>query len=169
MPLPAPSDNELALLAVRVGAALLERQWKVATAESCTGGYVAKLLTDVPGSSQWFECGYVTYSNASKQHSLGVTAGTLQEFGAVSDRTVVEMAAGALENAGAHRSVAISGVAGPDGGTPAHPVGDVWFARAQRRAGGGADVVTLHRRFPGGRDDVRRQASAFALELLIED
>ena len=165
----APSDNELALLAVRVGASLLERQWKVATAESCTGGYVSKLLTDVPGSSGWFDCGYVTYSNESKQRMLGVAEETLLQFGAVSDRTVVEMAVGALEASAVQRSVAISGVAGPDGGTPKHPVGDVWFARAQRRAGGAVDALTLHRRFAGDRDEVRRQAAAFALELLIED
>jgi nicotinamide-nucleotide amidase len=165
----APTDTELALLSVRVGAALLERRIKVAMAESCTGGYVAKLLTDVPGSSAWFDCGFVTYSNSSKQHVLGVAAETLRQQGAVSERTVLEMALGALNASNADSAVAISGVAGPDGGTAAHPVGDVWFARARKRAGGAVDGAALHRRFPGSRDEVRRQAAAFALSLLLED
>jgi nicotinamide-nucleotide amidase len=165
----APTDTELALLSVRVGAALLERRLKVVTAESCTGGYVAKLLTDVPGSSGWFDCGFITYSNSSKQHVLGVAAETLRQQGAVSERTVLEMALGALTTSDGDIAVAISGVAGPDGGTAVHPVGDVWFARARKRAGGAVDGAALHRRFPGSRDEVRRHAAAFALALLLED
>jgi len=163
------SDNELALLAVRVGAALLERGLVAVTAESCTGGYVAKLLTDVPGSSGWFDSGLVTYSNGSKQRYLGVTAETLRESGAVSERTVQEMAQGALAVSGADLAVAVSGVAGPDGGNAEHPVGDVWFARARRRPGGAVELGSSHRRFQGGRDDIRRMSAAYALRLLLDD
>ncbi|HYP80751.1 MAG TPA: nicotinamide-nucleotide amidohydrolase family protein [Steroidobacteraceae bacterium] len=163
------SDNELALLAVRVGAALKERGLVAVTAESCTGGYVAKLLTDVPGSSGWFDSGLVTYSNTSKQRYLGVTAETLRLSGAVSERTVQEMAQGALAVSGADLAVAISGVAGPDGGTADHPVGDVWFARARRRPGGAVELGASHRRFQGSRDDIRRLSAAYALRLLLDD
>ena len=165
----APSDNELALLAVRVGASLLERNLVAVTAESCTGGYVAKLLTDIPGSSAWFSSGLVTYSNDSKQRYLGVTAETLRLSGAVSEPAVLEMAQGALAVSGVDYAVAISGVAGPDGGTPEHPVGDVWFARARRRAGGAVELGASHRRFPGSRDDIRRMSAAYALRLLLDD
>ncbi len=164
----APSDNELALLAVRAGAALLGQQFKVATAESCTGGLLAKLLTDIPGSSRWFDCGFVTYSNEAKQRELGVAAETLAVHGAVSEQTVVEMAVGALAASGVQVAVAISGVAGPDGGTVAHPVGDVWFGRALLRPDQSVGAVTVHRRFTGDRDAVRRQAAAYALEMLHE-
>jgi nicotinamide-nucleotide amidase len=163
-----PSDNELALLAVRAGAALLGQRLKVVTAESCTGGYVAKLLTDVPGSSRWFDRGFVTYSNESKQRDLGVAAETLALHGAVSEATVIEMAVGALAASGVQVAVAISGVAGPDGGTPTHPVGDVWFGKAVVRPDQTVGAVSVHRRFSGDRDAVRRQASAYALELLQE-
>jgi nicotinamide-nucleotide amidase len=164
----APSDNELAVLAVRVAAALLDRQLKVATAESCTGGYVAKLLTDVPGSSRWFESGFVTYSNASKQRQLGVSAASLEKHGAVSEQVVLEMAVGGLVASGARVALAISGVAGPDGGTDARPVGDVWFGRAVRQADDSVGAVAVHRRFPGGRDSVRRHSAAYAMVLLLE-
>jgi nicotinamide-nucleotide amidase len=138
-------------------------------AESCTGGYVAKLLTDVPGSSQWFDCGLVTYSNESKQRCLGVSIQTLLEHGAVSEPTVLEMATGALSVVGAQLAVAISGVAGPDGGTERHPVGDVWLALARRRAGGAIEVIAVHRHFSGQRDEIRRQAAAAAMMLLLEE
>jgi len=164
----APTDNELALLAVRVGAALLDRGCMVATAESCTGGFVAKLLTDVPGSSRWFDCGFVTYSNRAKQRELGVTAATLALHGAVSEQAVLEMAVGALAVSSTQVAVAISGVAGPDGGTAAHPVGDVWFGKAFLRPDGSMDALAIHRRFVGDRDAVRRHAAACALELLLE-
>jgi nicotinamide-nucleotide amidase len=163
-----PSDTELAVLAVRVATRLLDRQVKVAVAESCTGGYVAKLLTDVPGSSRWFECGFVTYSNESKQRQLGVSAGTLALQGAVSEQVVLEMAVGALAASQARLAVAISGVAGPDGGTDRHPVGDVWFGRTARLPDDSISAVAIHRRFPGDRDAVRRHSAAYALELLLE-
>jgi nicotinamide-nucleotide amidase len=163
-----PTDNDLALLAVRAGAVLLGKKQLAATAESCTGGYVAKLLTDVPGSSRWFEGGVVAYSNEQKQRHLGVSPTTLSQHGAVSEQVVIEMAVGALLTSNAGRAIAISGVAGPDGGTAMHPVGDVWFARAQRMENGAVGATTMHRRFSGDRDAVRRQAAAYALELLME-
>jgi nicotinamide-nucleotide amidase len=165
----APGDTELSLLAVRVGETLQRRYHKVVLAESCTGGYVAKLLTDVPGSSQWFDLGLVTYSNESKQRCLGVSMQTLLEHGAVSEATALEMALGALSLVGAHEAVAVTGIAGPDGGTERHPVGDVWFALARRRAGGAVEAVAVHRHFHGQRDEVRRQAAAAALMLLLEE
>lgn len=147
---------------------LLGRGAKVTVAESCTGGYLAKLLTDIPGSSRWFECGLVTYSNESKQRQLGVRAVTLERHGAVSEQTVLEMAVGALVAGASQFSVAISGVAGPDGGTDVHPVGDVWFGRAARLDDDSVAAAAVHRRFAGDRDAVRRHSVAYALELLLE-
>src|SRR5580700_10352372 len=131
-------DPELYELSERVGRKLRAAGQRLATAESCTGGWVAKALTDVPGSSQWFECGFVTYSNAAKMRDVGVLARTLADHGAVSEATVREMAAGALRVSGADIAVAISGIAGPDGGTVDKPVGTVWFGLATWR---GPDVV----------------------------
>jgi nicotinamide-nucleotide amidase len=156
-----PTDADLARLARHAGEQLRAAGRKVALAESCTGGWVAKALTDVAGSSQWFERGYVTYSNESKQHALGVRAATLAQHGAVSVPVVAEMAAGALAASGADVAVAISGVAGPDGGSAARPVGLVCFAVA--RAG---ETRTEERRFGGDREAVRRAAVAHALALI---
>src|SRR6185437_14069590 len=125
-----PEDHELFALSVRVGQKLLAAGRRLAAAESCTGGWVAKVCTDVAGSSQWFECGFVTYSNAAKVRDLGVSEKTLASHGAVSEATVREMAAGALRVAAVDVAVAISGIAGPDGGTSEKPVGTVWFAVA---------------------------------------
>jgi len=163
-----PTDTELALLATRAGQSLLGRGLTVATAESCTGGYVAKLITDIPGSSRWFTCGFVTYSNEAKQRQLGVAAGTLAEHGAVSEQTAVEMAVGALVVGEVQRAVSISGVAGPDGGTEAHPVGLVWFSRTQRLENGSVGALSMQRRFEGDRDAIRRRAAAYALALLMD-
>src|SRR6202163_1215478 len=135
------SDAALRTLAERAGAVLLERQRRVVVAESCTGGWVAKCLTDIPGSSQWFERGYVTYSNLAKEQSIGVAASVIETFGAVSRPTVEQMAAGALHDSGADLAVAITGIAGPDGGSPEKPVGLVWIALAQRTA---APVAEQH-------------------------
>ena len=149
-------------LAAVVGRGLLARHWRVATAESCTGGGVAAALTDIPGSSQWFERGYVTYSNLAKQQDLGVSTNTLEVHGAVSSAVVLEMAAGALRASGVDLALAVSGVAGPDGGTAAKPVGLVWFALAQREAPGRSEM----RHFPGDRAAVRLAAVHRALELI---
>jgi len=163
-----PSDIDLTLLAIRLGESLFARELSVATAESCTGGYLAKLITDVPGSSQWFKCGFIAYSNESKHRLLGVATNTLAEHGAVSEQTVIEMAVGALILGEAKRAVSVSGVAGPDGGTETHPVGLVWFSRAQRMENGSVGALAVQRRFDGDRDEVRRQAAAVALGLLLE-
>lgn len=139
---------------------------RLVTAESCTGGWLAKTITDTPGSSQWFECGYVTYSNAAKQRDLGVSEHTLATYGAVSAETAREMAAGALRRAEADVAIAITGIAGPDGGTPDKPVGTVWFAVAIPRSYGIVDVDARVQYFKGDRDTVRRESVRFALEWL---
>ena len=149
-------------LAEETGRALREARLRVATAESCTGGGVATALTDVPGSSNWFERGYVTYSNEAKVQDLGVDAQALARHGAVSAAVVEQMAAGALRASGADLALAVSGVAGPDGGTPDKPVGLVYFA-VQRR-GGPAEVS--QGLYPGDRAAVRGAAVNRALELI---
>lgn len=150
--------------ATRLGERLAARGWLLAVAESCTGGWIAKTLTDVPGASAWFDRGFVTYTNAAKQDMLGVQAGCLAEHGAVSEATVRQMAEGALARSGAQRSVAVSGIAGPGGGSADKPVGTVWLAWA------GADMPTRasRYRFDGDRDAVRRQAVAAALQGLLD-
>jgi len=157
-------SETLPAIVERLAALLIARGDMLATAESCTGGWVAKVCTDLAGSSAWFERGFVTYSNEAKQEMLGVAAGTLASFGAVSEQTVVEMAAGALAHSRARWALAISGVAGPGGGTPDKPVGCVWLAWA------GPDDWRLTRRcqFAGDRDAVRRQAVHTALQVLVE-
>lgn len=159
-------DHELFALSERVGQKLLAAGRRLATAESCTGGWVAKACTDVAGSSRWFECGFVTYSNAAKVRDLGVSERTLASHGAVSEATVREMAAGALRVSGADVAVAISGVAGPDGGTPDKPVGTVWFAVASGRGGEVVVTAELHL-FEGDREVVRRWSVERALHLVL--
>lgn len=160
------TDAELYELATRVGQKLRAAERRVATAESCSGGWVAKALTDVPGSSQWFECGYVTYSNAAKVRDLGVNAQTLERFGAVSEQTVREMAEGALRVSGANVALAVTGIAGPDGAVPGKPVGTVWFCAAAR-AGAAVDIIAEEQRFEGDRASVRGQAVCHALRLIL--
>ena len=156
------SDDSLAL-ARRLGRVLAKRRWTAATAESCTGGLIAGAITDVAGSSVWFDRGFVTYSNAAKNEMLGVRAETLKTHGAVSEATAQEMAAGALARSGADIAVAVTGIAGPAGGSPGKPVGRVCFAWACR--GRPVDARTLH--FAGDRAAVRAAAVAAALEGLI--
>lgn len=160
------SDEDLLRLSVRTGRHLLGAGAKLATAESCTAGWIAKMLTDVPGSSDWFECGWVCYSNEAKQRDLGVGAATLATQGAVSEPTVHEMAAGALERSGADVAVAVSGIAGPTGAVPGKPVGTVWFALAHRR-GRAVEVTARVKFFKGDRDAVRRKSVQFALQLVL--
>ena len=160
------SDPELFELATRVGQKLRAAERRIVTAESCTAGWIAKAVTDVPGSSQWFECGYVTYSDAAKQRDLGVSAHTLAEFGAVSEQTVREMAEGALRVSGADVAVSVSGIAGPDGGTPEKPVGTVWFCAAAHRAQA-IHVVAETELFAGDRASVRSSSVRYALELVL--
>jgi nicotinamide-nucleotide amidase len=165
LPRPPLTDADLARLAQRAGEQLRAAGRRVSLAESCTGGWVAKMLTDIPGCSQWFERGYVTYSNEAKQQVLGVQAATLEAFGAVSRETVREMAAGALAASSADMAVAISGIAGPDGGTTEKPVGLVWFGIAECRER--IEGREESHQFAGDRDMVRRAAVACALELMI--
>jgi nicotinamide-nucleotide amidase len=153
--------EDIAALARRTGEALLAADRRVATAESCTGGWIAKALTDVAGSSSWFGVGLVTYSNEAKRSLLGVRADTLQEQGAVSEETAREMAAGALAASGADIAVAVSGIAGPDGGTPDKPVGTVWFAWAVSGATPVTYAECVH--FEGDRETVRRRSVCHAL------
>jgi nicotinamide-nucleotide amidase len=143
---------------------LVRRGDRLATAESCSGGWVAKVCTDLAGSSAWFECGFVTYSNAAKQDLLGVTAATLASHGAVSGQTVLEMVAGVLANSRAQWALATSGIAGPGGGSRQKPVGTVWLAWAG--PGGWQKSCCFH--FDGDRDAVRRQAVAAALDGLLD-
>jgi nicotinamide-nucleotide amidase len=134
------------------------------TAESCTGGWVAEAMTMVPGSSQWFERGFITYTDLAKRDMLGVQADTLERHGAVSEPTVREMVAGALANSPGDVALAVSGVAGPGGGSAAKPVGMVCLAWGLR----GGDAVAVTRHFPGDREAVRRDSVIAALEGLIK-
>jgi nicotinamide-nucleotide amidase len=151
-------------LAVQAAARMQALGFQLASAESCTGGWLAKTATDLAGSSAWFERGFVTYSNESKEELLGVRHETLTSFGAVSEATVREMAAGALTHSRAQVSLAITGIAGPGGATPGKPVGLVWFAWARQ----GQGPVARQVRFDGDRDAVRRQAVALAWNGLLE-
>jgi nicotinamide-nucleotide amidase len=160
------TDPKLYELAARVGHKLRAAERRLVTAESCTGGWLSKALTDVPGSSQWFECGYVTYSNAAKQRDLGVAARTLDSFGAVSEQTAREMAEGALRVAGASVALAVTGIAGPEGATPGKPVGTVWFCAAARQ-GQAMDVIAEEKLFSGEREFVRSRAVEHALRLIL--
>jgi nicotinamide-nucleotide amidase len=147
-------------LAEQVGAALKAHGMMLATAESCTGGGIAEALTDISGSSAWFERGFVTYSNVAKAEMLGVHPSTLEAHGAVSEATVREMAAGALRHSHAQLAVAVSGIAGPTGGTPEKPVGTVWFGWALRD---GEVHARLHH-LSGDRAAVRGQSVQIALQ-----
>jgi len=158
-----PTDRDLEALALTLGRELEKRRWRLAVAESCTGGWIAKAMTDVAGSSQWFEGGIVAYSNAAKVGLLGVSGDVLAAHGAVSEETVCAMAEGARSRFAADIAVAVSGVAGPGGGTADKPVGMVHFAWAE--PGG---VTAARRIFAGSRESVRRLTVALALERLIE-
>lgn len=156
----ASTDIQLEQRARSVAELLLARGQTMVTAESCTGGWIAKVLTDVAGSSAWFECGVVAYSYEAKEALLGVRPQTLERTGAVSQETVIEMVSGALARYGASVAVAVTGVAGPSGGTPDKPVGTVWIA--WKRRGGYARAELFH--FDGDRDAVRRQTVRAALD-----
>ena len=154
-------------LATAVVADLTVTGKAVATAESCTGGWIAKTITDIPGSSAVFGYGLVSYSNGAKEQVLGVSHATLEEHGAVSERVVEEMAEGALRLSGADIAVAVSGIAGPDGGTDDKPVGTVWFAWAVRD-GSNALTDTSCEQFAGDRELVRELTVAHALQGILE-
>lgn len=160
------NDTELQRLATRVGAHLLDAERRLVTAESCTGGWIGKVLTDVPGSSGWYLGGVISYSNTLKQTLLGVLPSTLARHGAVSEATVQEMAIGALETLGGHVAIAVTGIAGPDGAQADKPVGTVWFGWAWRRDDEIETRVALET-FAGDREAVRRQTIARALSEIL--
>ena len=156
-------DDPLLALAARLGAAALARGAMIATAESCTGGLVAGAITAIAGSSTWFERGFVTYSNLAKEQQLGVAPSTIERFGAVSEETAKAMAQGAVRGTAAQWAVAVTGIAGPDGGSPDKPVGTVWFAWA-----GPGHLQALRRQFDGDRTAVREASVRVALEGLVD-
>ena len=153
-------NNELLGLAEQLGLVLTANGAKIATAESCTGGWIAQAITEVPGSSAWFDRGFVTYSNKAKEQMLGVKQETLEKFGAVSAETVKEMVSGALANSDATFAIAVTGIAGPDGGTSEKPVGTVFIAWQWKN--GAAEVVK--KQFSGNRHQVRAQTVKIAIE-----
>lgn len=161
------TDADLTSLAMKVAARLGAGGRQLVTAESCTGGWIGKVLTDIPGSSAWYLGGVVSYSNSLKQALLGVSPSTLGQHGAVSEQTAREMAQGALERLGGQVALAVTGIAGPDGGLPDKPVGTVWFAWVWRVAGR-IESCVAREVFAGDRAAVRRQAVAYALEGLLE-
>ncbi len=158
------SDEELHQLARELGDKLCERGWKLATAESCTGGWVGQLVTALPGSSHWYERGFITYANAAKIEMLGVSERTLASHGAVSEETAAAMAAGALKHSHAQATLAITGIAGPGGGTPQKPVGLVCYGWALADG----TLMSSTCRLDGDREEIRSRAVAAALRGLIE-
>lgn len=154
-------NNPIYSLAESLGAKLLERQWQLALAESCTGGGIAQAITDVAGSSAWFDRGFVTYSNAAKVDMLGLPPSTLASFGAVSQETALAMVAGALAHSAADLAIAVTGIAGPGGGSEEKPVGTVFIAWQLR----GHEGACVRKQFSGDRLSVRRQVVAFCLQL----
>ncbi len=156
-------DDYLLRLSQRLGEQLLQRHWRIATAESCTGGGLSAAITAVAGSSNWFEYGIVSYANVAKQKLLGVSAETLDQYGAVSKAVVIEMARGLLNLSAANIAVATSGIAGPTGGSPEQPVGTVWFAWALATG----EIHAELKCFSGERIEIQQQAVAHALEGLL--
>lgn len=159
------SENQLRRLSVLVGEKLKAQGRWITCAESCTGGGIAKAITDIAGSSAYFDRGFVTYSNAAKHDLLGVSEATLAAHGAVSEEVVREMAIGALRAAQADLALSVSGIAGPDGGSAEKPVGTVWFGFADSDGRG----LSRKMQFEGDRDAVRLQATIFALQTAIDE
>jgi nicotinamide-nucleotide amidase len=158
-------DETTALtLTQRLAEAMLRRQFTMVTAESCTGGGIAQVLTSIPGSSQWFDRGFVTYSNAAKQEMLGVPLDLLEKYGAVSEACAVAMAEGAISHSHADIAVSVTGIAGPDGGSREKPVGTVCFGWAQRKL----DSVSTQVVFAGDRQQVRQQSILMALQGILD-
>ena len=153
-------DNELFELAQQLGQLLKLKGKKIATAESCTGGWIAQIITEVPGSSAWFDRGFVTYSNAAKMQMLGVKPETLDNFGAVSTQTATAMANGALALSDADFAIGVTGIAGPDGGSAEKPVGTVFIAWAYKNR----DIEVVQKILTGNRHEIRRQTVKIALE-----
>ncbi len=156
-------DKELIELAEHLGQALSGKGLKLAIAESCTGGGICQVVTEIAGSSQWFECGFVCYSNTSKIRMLGVKADTLKNFGAVSQEIATEMAQGALTKSKTDYAVSVTGIAGPDGGSAAKPVGTVFVALQNANKS-----VCYEKHFEGVRHEIRQQAIVFVLKALLD-
>ncbi len=161
-------SNSLDNLAAQLGAALLARGLVIATAESCTGGLVAAAITSVAGSSEWFDRGFVTYSNEAKYDMLGVPLALIEQHGAVSEEVACAMAEGALAHSRAQLAISITGIAGPNGGSAAKPVGTVWQGLARRTAQGISTHATLAR-YEGDRAQVREQAASDALKAAFNE
>ncbi|SFN10684.1 nicotinamide-nucleotide amidase [Izhakiella capsodis] len=156
------TDEQLGNLSAEIGRLLQRQHASVVTAESCTGGGIARMLTATPGSSAWFGYGFVTYSNEAKKKLIGVQQATLDTYGAVSDAVVLEMARGALKISGANYAISVSGIAGPDGGTPQKPVGTVYFGFAT--SVGKSEAWRQH--LVGDRQQIRHLATVWALQNL---
>ena len=159
-----PGEQEFERLVQNLASRLMRRGWTMATAESCTGGWIAKCCTDLAGSSAWFDRGFVTYSDKAKHELLDVELNTLKEHGAVSKPTAIQMAEGARQRAGVNAALAVTGIAGPGGGTADKPVGMVWFAWSLEGRRASSEVI----QFQGDRDAVRRQTVVHALRGLQE-
>lgn len=162
-PSPASSDTSTESLSAQLGAQLRSLQYSITTAESCTGGGIAQAITDSAGSSRWFSYGFITYSNSAKQQLLGVNEVDIERYGAVSQQVVESMAVGALKAAQADVAIAISGIAGPDGGTSEKPVGTVWIAWHVKNSA----VITHCYQFSGDRKSIRNQSVRKALAMTI--
>jgi nicotinamide-nucleotide amidase len=162
------AHTDIAPLVAQLADALRARNWRLASAESCTGGMIAAACTDLAGSSDWFERGVVSYSNAAKTELLGVPTALLEQHGAVSQPVARAMVEGMQRTSGADLAVAVTGIAGPAGGTPAKPVGTVWFGFAQRHADGSVRIDSEHRRFDGDRAQVRSATVEHALRGLLQ-
>jgi nicotinamide-nucleotide amidase len=158
------NEHEINRVVEQLAAALLGKGWRLTTAESCTGGWVAKCCTDLAGSSTWFERGFITYSDAAKMNMLKVQPTALQQHGAVSEAVVRQMAQGARRSAGLEAALAVTGIAGPDGGSVEKPVGTVWFAWDIE----GRDTSSECMHFDGDRESVRRHSVMHALQGLLQ-
>lgn len=159
------NNDQLNQLCAAVGTRLQSNNATITVAESCTGGWISKVMTDISGSSKWFEMGFITYSDKAKQQLIGVNRASLKQWGAVSEQVVREMALGALHIADADFAISVSGIAGPDGGSAEKPTGTIWFAFASAQG----ELMARLQMFSGDREAVRYQAVGFALQTLYDD
>jgi nicotinamide-nucleotide amidase len=157
------SNHDLHVITQELARVLIKNHWHLSTAESCTGGMVAASITELAGSSEWFERGYVTYSNQSKSEDIDVSQNLIEQHGAVSDQVARAMALGAKQNSGSDLSLSITGIAGPTGGSPEKPIGTVCFAWALAND----QIVSETKHFEGNRQQIRQQACDFSLRKLL--
>ncbi|WP_193016348.1 nicotinamide-nucleotide amidase [Proteus sp. FME41] len=160
--------DEMTRLSIEMGNALIKKGCTITTAESCTGGWIAKIITDIAGSSDYYHRGFVTYSNEAKHEMIGVDEQTLAKFGAVSEEVVLQMAEGALKAANADFAISVSGIAGPGGGSEDKPVGLVWFGFAVKTSTG-IQVTAKHSIFYGTREQIRAESVIFSLKSIIKE